>query len=245
MLPVATIFRMGVIRGAMYRSCMLARGVMVQTNTMRRAVVEAFRLQEDAVRVFTPFARLAARGDERFRDRWKDTPPDRRLVYVGSWSKYKNVERVFRALRIVRKLLPEARLFITWPASACPASDGIVSLGVLAGGELRELYEGATALILPSLVETVGLPMLEAASMGCPVIAADRPYAREICGKAAEYFDPLSEWAIAEAILRVLSDARRREELSRLGRERSATLEAAKPYDQMMAAVLDWGAEGA
>ena len=45
---------------------------------------------------------------------------------------------------------------------------------------------------MPSLVETVGLPLLEAMSLNVPVLAADRPYAHDICEDAAVYFDPLS-----------------------------------------------------
>src|SRR3989442_11549023 len=47
------------------------------------------------------------------------------------------------------------------------------------GGSLREAYELATLVVLPSLAETVGLPMPEAMSVGTPVLAADRAYAHD------------------------------------------------------------------
>jgi len=52
-----------------------------------------------------------------------------------------------------------------------------VGIGQLKTGSLRRVYELATVLVQPSLTETVGLPMLEAMSVGTPVLAADRPYA--------------------------------------------------------------------
>jgi glycosyltransferase involved in cell wall biosynthesis len=45
---------------------------------------------------------------------------------------------------------------------------------------------------MPSLSETVGLPMIEALFAGRPVVAADLEYAHEICGSYARYFNPNS-----------------------------------------------------
>ena len=55
-------------------------------------------------------------------------------------------------------------------------------------------------MIFPSLCETLGLPLQEAMSAGLPVLAADLPYAREVCGDYASYFNPRDVDSIEKAI---------------------------------------------
>jgi glycosyltransferase involved in cell wall biosynthesis len=91
---------------------------------------------------------------------------------------------------------------------------------------------------MPSIVETVGLPMLEAAACGLPVVAADRPYARDVCAEAAAYFDPLDPKSLAATLETVIrSDALR----ARL-RERGASLVAQRrrnrPYTRLIDLVM-------
>lgn len=82
-------------------------------------------------------------------------------------------------------------------------SEKVVFYGEAADGELRQLYQNAKALILPSLMEGFGLPALEAMGQGCLVLASDIPAFREVCGDSAIYFDPLDINAIAEKIKQV------------------------------------------
>jgi glycosyltransferase involved in cell wall biosynthesis len=51
-------------------------------------------------------------------------------------------------------------------------------------------YERADALIFPSFLESYGLPLVEAMVIGIPIVAADLPYARVLCGDEGIYFDP-------------------------------------------------------
>ena len=57
---------------------------------------------------------------------------------------------------------------------------------------LVDLYRSARCLVFPSLYEGFGLPPLEAMACGCPVAVANATSLPEVCGDAAEYFDPLS-----------------------------------------------------
>lgn len=55
---------------------------------------------------------------------------------------------------------------------------------------LIELYKKAKCLIYPSLYEGFGLPVIEAMSFGCPVVASNTESLKESCGEAATFFDP-------------------------------------------------------
>ena len=87
--------------------------------------------------------------------------------------------------------------------------------------ELRDLYWGAAALLLPSFAEGFGIPMLEAMATGTPVIAARATSLPEVGGDAAFYFDPANGEDMTGALETVLSDSRLREEMARKGTMRA------------------------
>ena len=86
--------------------------------------------------------------------------------------------------------------------------------------QILELLHGARALVFPSLIEGFGLPLIEAMSAGCPVIASAVPVVQEICGDAARFFDPHNPDDIAGAMTEVTASATRREQLRQLGYRR-------------------------
>lgn len=65
------------------------------------------------------------------------------------------------------------------------------------------LYSNTRALIFPSKVESFGIPLIEAAQFGLPIIASELDYVRDVC-IPAETFDPDSPVSIARAIKRFL-----------------------------------------
>lgn len=101
------------------------------------------------------------------------------LLYVGNHRKHKDLATLFEAW----SSLPERwriDLYVTGPddfegdlARRSAHSRSIVALGEVATKELAAYYAGARALIAPALREGFGLPMLEAMSVGCPVVACE------------------------------------------------------------------------
>lgn len=73
-------------------------------------------------------------------------------------------------------------------------------LGRLDVSDCMEEYVRSDALVFPSVLESYGLPLVEAMSIGMPILAADLPYSRALCGSEAIYFDPQSPLSLAEAI---------------------------------------------
>jgi len=70
----------------------------------------------------------------------------------------------------------------------------------------------------------LNLPPLEAFALGCPVIAADIPGAKQELGDAAMLLNPANEFEIAEALKSVHSDSAKRESLIARGKERARRL---------------------
>jgi glycosyltransferase involved in cell wall biosynthesis len=92
--------------------------------------------------------------------------------------------------------------------------------------------------VLPSEVETVGLPLVEAMSVGCPCVAPALPYAEEMADGAIDLFRPGDIHALADTLLRLLSSPGRRAALSARGRQRHAALLAQRPYPTLIDLLL-------
>jgi glycosyltransferase involved in cell wall biosynthesis len=108
-------------------------------------------------------------------------------------------------------------------ASRLRASPKCRVLGRLDQPTLELLYKHAAAVVVPSLYEGFGLPVLEAMSRGKVVIAAAASSLPEVGGEAALYVDPADPEAFAKALRVALSDKKMRTKLVREGRARAAT----------------------
>jgi glycosyltransferase involved in cell wall biosynthesis len=99
---------------------------------------------------------------------------------------------------------------------------------------LVSLIRGARAVLFPSLYEGFGLPVLEAMSLGAPVLTANVASLPEVVGDAAVLIDPYDVRAIAEAIQALDTHESLRAELSRRGPRRAASFNA-EAYDARLA----------
>lgn len=80
-------------------------------------------------------------------------------------------------------------------------------LGFVGDDEMHQLYSYATALLAPSYYEGFGLPVVEAMSVGCPVIVSERGSLPEIVSKAGFIFDPDDSEAIGQQMYKLSKDS--------------------------------------
>lgn len=153
------------------------------------------------------------------------------IVYVGLRQCYKNFIALLEAFAISGVLRKE---FVLVCFGGGQMNSGefrqIASLGIprdavvsMTGGDrlLANLFRHAAAFVYPSLYEGFGMPPLEAMSCGCPVACSNTSSLPEVCGEAAEYFDPGSPESIRMAIERVVLSSERRAQLIRAGHAQS------------------------
>lgn len=85
-------------------------------------------------------------------------------------------------------------------------------LGKITHEQVIWMYQQVDALVFPSYIETLGLPLIEAASQGLPVIASDLDYSREVLrgyeGVTFVPFDDARKWG--ESIRNVYAEKKRR-----------------------------------
>jgi glycosyltransferase involved in cell wall biosynthesis len=76
-------------------------------------------------------------------------------------------------------------------------------LGRLQSREIYRLYGSSSALIYPSYSESLGLPLIEAAQRGMPILAPELDYVRDVVCPV-QTFDPRSPVSIARAVTRFM-----------------------------------------
>lgn len=89
-------------------------------------------------------------------------------------------------------------------SSALGCKLNLHNLGYVESNDLATLFRHAHAFLMPSLYEGFGLPLVEAMSCGCPVIASDRGSLPEIAGAGAQCFDAFDVHAMAMAMVKLL-----------------------------------------
>jgi glycosyltransferase involved in cell wall biosynthesis len=219
------------------RSCRRAALVVTQTPTMSEWIRKACGLTDTRIVVVKPWGDEVGMRSEQGGsvEAMSRVPAHLRILYVGNSSPYKNLGCLLAALPEIRRRVTGATLFLTCPSdhSLCKTA-GVVGLGYLGGSALRGAYQLATVFVTPSLVESGNLALVEAMTTGTPIAAADRPYARDLCGDAAVYFDPHRPAELAAAISDLIEDEAKRQRLSRRGLEVACIGRSEKPYDSMM-----------
>lgn len=134
--------------------------------------------------------------------------PSRYLLFVGSLDPRKNLPRLLEAhaaARTADSSVPP--LVLAGPAgreAVMPEQVGVVLTGWLDDAHLRAVVAGCTALVLPSLDEGFGLPVLEALACGRPVVVSDVPALREVADPGAFVVPPTDTDAIAAGLVAVV-----------------------------------------
>jgi glycosyltransferase involved in cell wall biosynthesis len=138
--------------------------------------------------------------------------PGRFLLCVGRLNVRKNVNRLIDALRAQDLVSDDFPLVVVGEpdglaiARTAPGDHRFRFVGGVTDGALRWLYANCRLFVFPSLDEGFGLPVVEAAICGAPMVLSDIPAFRELAPGAA-FFDPLDEADMGAAIGRELAGA--------------------------------------
>jgi glycosyltransferase involved in cell wall biosynthesis len=163
------------------------------------------------------------------------------VLCVGAKRRHKNALRVIEAIASM-----DARPVLVVTGYATPHERELraraAALGVtlrmpeyVDAADLEGMYALAACVVVPSLYEGFGLPVLEAMARGVPVACSDRSALPEVAGDAAILFDPFDAAAIRGALERLLHDRAEAERLRAAGRARAASFTWARAAELTLA----------
>ncbi|MBN3872567.1 glycosyltransferase family 1 protein [Nostoc sp. JL33] len=155
------------------------------------------------------------------------------LLFVSTIEPRKNINTIITAFNFLKeKYKIEHQLILIgkkgWnyqPVFAAiensPWGNQIHHLNYLSNELVALFYSKADVFVYPSHYEGFGLPVLEAMTLGAPVISSNTSSIPEVTGDAAILVDPNNPVQLAEAILKVISDSELRQELINKGKARA------------------------
>ncbi len=207
-----------------------SRIVVADSESTRRDIMQHYGLLPEKVRVVYPGCDSGA-----FFSNGPDPSLDGQempyCLYVGNLLPHKNLLRLLDALAILRRRL-SCRLVIRGegrPAHARALLERVETLGLrkavtflgyTSEEGLRRLYSRAACLVLPSLGEGFGLPVLEAMACRTPVVTSNTSSLPEVAGDAALTVDPNDAIGLADTLHRALTNRALSDDLRRRGLER-------------------------
>jgi glycosyltransferase involved in cell wall biosynthesis len=149
------------------------------------------------------------------------------ILSVGTREPRKNLKCVIEAFNLIAKKYSGIELVIAgkygWGDQELTNQQiykpRIKILGFVKQEDLVRLYKNAICLVYPSLYEGFGLPVLDAMSLGCPVITSNVSSLPEVGGDAVLYVDPKYTEDIKNSMIRIIESNELREELINKGLE--------------------------
>jgi glycosyltransferase involved in cell wall biosynthesis len=161
--------------------------------------------------------------------------PEQFILYPAQFFRHKNHLRLAEAFALVLKEYPDCQLLLTGKrrydfdkvmsrVAELGIQNRVKHLGYVDAGVLAAVYSRAKLVVIPTLFESISIPVYEAFRLGVPVCASNVVGLPEQIGDAGVLFDPLSIKDMAEKICSLLGDPDLQKELAARGRERISAL---------------------
>ena len=237
-------------RPLMHLAIRQAASIVTVSDSARRDLLRLHGIAADRVSVVheaaSPAFHAITDSTRLDRIRSKYGLPPRFVLYVGTIEPRKNLPRLVEAFaRARRRGIPHHLVCVGpygWSSrdlSRCidrhGMSDAVHFTGYAPFEDLPVIYNLGELFVFPSLYEGFGLPVVEAMASGVPVITSNTSSLGEIAADAAVTVDPTSTEAIADALVRVATDAALRRELSDRGLRRAEAFSWTRTAKEMLA----------
>lgn len=183
------------------RSIKKADFIITVSNAIKAEIVKEFKIKPENI-VVTPIPPTNKNFQENNYEIHKryNIPTEKFIFFIGNLEPRKDLPTLIEAYRKLPEAIKrEYSLVIAggngWKTekseaslkAAKEANENIIAIGPIDHSITPAFYQKATMLVMPSLYEGFGMPILEAMVNHCPVIASDIPVLRETGSDAAIY----------------------------------------------------------
>ena len=226
--------RLGCFYG-MFRASLKADLIVSISESSRKHFLEVFpHYPADRVVVVYPGSRFPSPVELPRPEALRRFQPGKFWLSVATLEPRKNHKRLLRAYAALKQKRPDPLPLVLcggkgWlmdefesELASLGLTEDVILTGYLENDALQWLYQNCFAFVYPSYFEGFGLPVLEAMSLGAPVIASKATSIPEIVGSAGLLIDPYDEASILSAMERLLGGEVSRDRLRSAGREQAS-----------------------
>lgn len=217
----SSIFHRLYFKLLMKRSVARARHVFTVSESSKKDIIDFFKKNDESISVVYPGSNLEDKNVENFVDYSY-------FLFVGERRPHKNLENIIKAFSEYSKNNQrEEKLVIIGNdysikyteklkklATDLGVAPSVIWQGVATDKELVDWYKNSFAVLLPSLYEGFGIPILEAFALGRPIITSNIYSMPEAGGEAAVYCDPYNYLSIMQSMKQLDNEQFRNEKIS-------------------------------
>lgn len=194
-----------------------AKKIIVPSVATKNEVIEHLKIKNEKIVVTYEASDLAtSKNKEQSGNEY-----GKYFLYVGNAYPHKNLDNLIKAFnnfskeKNIKLILVGKKDYFYKRLEQATKSEKVIFYGPISDGKLSVFYKNAMSLIMPSLMEGFGLPVLEAMENKCLVICSDIPSLREIVKDNALYFNPNSLVQIEEVMDRVYNQKFEKEKIEK------------------------------
>lgn len=212
--------------------CQNADVIIAISHNTKNDIVKIFGINPNKIQMIYPgiannfFEQIA--DDQKIATKKKYNLPDNYIFYLGNLEPRKNIETLLKAF----ELLEDKNISLVLAGSKAwkykninklynnsKVKNRIKFLGYVDAADKPALYNLAKVFVYPSIYEGFGLPPLEAAASGTPVISSFNSSLVEAVGKSGLLIDPNNYNELAKVIDKLLNDEKLQQHLIERGKE--------------------------
>ncbi|MEG3438624.1 glycosyltransferase family 1 protein [Pannus brasiliensis CCIBt3594] len=205
--------------------------IIANSESTKRDIIEYFGVKEESIHVTYLASRYSSLPDSIASPVLPfDTPY---ILFVSTLEPRKNLVNLIEAFDYLKNEYKlDHRLLLIgkkgWQyepvfekIDRSPFRDSIHHLDYIQDELIPYYYQKADVFVYPSFYEGFGLPVLEAMTLGCPVVTSRTSSLPEVAGDAAIFVNPRDSLDIAGGIWKVISDPENRQDLIAKGKQQA------------------------
>ena len=226
------------MRWSIKMSCQWAKTIIAVSNNTKHDLINLYGIDKDKIEViYEGYDSNYQLPITNYQSISNDQLPIYKpyLLFIGRLEKRKNIEGILETYKILKEKynIPHQLVLAGGPGYGYDiiklkiknyfkiknSKLKIIELGYIDESSKWQLLSNADIFLFPTFYEGFGLPILEAQSLGVPVVCSDVSSLPEVAGKAAIFCDPKSPQSIAEAVYSLISNTELKNDIIEKGYE--------------------------